>query len=138
MLARSLTWAGGFDHSRMAPILDMAMERSWFDYGVRFRPLLYLYDSAGCSELLGLEAVVKALSDKVDLILGPGCTDELLVAAKLITVYRVPLTTGSGSLVGSTRAWPYVRRTAHNTLTQSRFFVRFWHRFWLDGRDDSA
>ena len=118
------------DYSVLAPVIDLAVRDVKRDFNFEIEQYLSLYQD-GCVEdsMAGLNKTVQALNNSVDFLLGPACTDDLIAASKLTTVYRVPLMTGAGSLVDSTDAWPYVTRTAYNTMTQWRFLLWIMNRF---------
>lgn len=113
-----------FDYYNMAPAISLAMERSLNEYNIQFEPYLGLYEGTCSQELAALGQTVRVLNESVDVILGPACTDDLVVTAKLTTVYQVALLTGSGSVVESMEQWPYVRRMAYNTYSQWAIFGR--------------
>lgn len=119
-----------FDYDTVSAPIALAIEQSLLELNVEFRPVMGLVTGT-CHELATLQQTVKVLNDNgsVDLLLGPACTDDLILAAKLTTVYRTVLMTGGGSLVDSTEQWPYVARTAYNTLTQWSFFYRICRQF---------
>ena len=116
------------DYDTLSPAIGLAVERSLTHYDVSFETTLGLYDGI-CTELSALAQVVSALEHDTDVILGPVCTDDFLVASKLTTVQRVPLLTGAGSFVDNTAAWPYVMRTAYNTGTLWSFFGQICRQF---------
>ena len=115
----------GISYGNLLPAIGIAVERSSRDFGIKFEAVPYRYTVNSvmlCNEIIGLRQVVRALNDSVDMILGPACTAELVAAAKLTTIYQVPIMTGAGSFVDNRDEWPYTRRTAFNTGTMSLFF----------------
>ena len=116
------------DYKNMEPAIGLAVDRARMEYGVRLELVLSLYGS-GCHEVPALAATVRALNSSVDVLLGPGCTDDLIMASKMATVYRTVLVTGGGTQLDSTEAWPYVTRTAYNTNTQWSFFLVLCRQF---------
>ncbi|OWA52169.1 hypothetical protein BV898_16628 [Hypsibius exemplaris] len=117
-----------FDYDLLAVPIDLAVQRTTSSFGVDFQTFLALYDG-GCQELAALNQTVIALNGSADVLLGPACTADLLVAAKLSTVLKVTLLTGGGSLLDSTAEWPFVTRTGYNTLSQWSFFERICRQF---------
>lgn len=120
-----------FDYTVQSATIDLAVRHAQRDFNVEIESVPSLYQVSGCTadSLKGLNATVRALDAGVDLLLGPACTNDLLMAAKLSTVLRVPLLTGAGSLLDSTDGWPYVLRTAYNTWSQWGFFLQMCQLF---------
>ena len=119
------------DYNILGPAIDLAVHRIKHDLELTIEPFLCLYVS-NCSEASGLPSlrqVVRALNNAVDFMLGPACTPDLIMAAKLTTVYGIPLMTGAGSLVDKTREWRYVTRTGYNGATQWKFFGSILRQF---------
>ncbi|OWA52173.1 Atrial natriuretic peptide receptor 2 [Hypsibius exemplaris] len=117
-----------FEYYNMEPAIALAVNRSLDRYGIAYDTFLSLYEG-GCSELAALTSTVRALNASVDVLLGPGCSDDLIGASKLATVYKVALMTGGGTVIDSTENWPYVTRTGYNTNTQWSFFGLLCRRF---------
>ncbi|OWA52174.1 hypothetical protein BV898_16633, partial [Hypsibius exemplaris] len=112
-----------YDYYHMAPAIKLAMERALAYYNIQYDLFLSLYDGAnGCDEVAGLQQTVRAVNNSVDVVIGPACTDDFVVAAKLTTSYKVPVMTGAANLIDSTAPWPFVTRTGYNTRTQWTFF----------------
>ena len=125
---------GGFtpaDYNILGPAIELAMERSKLEFNITLVPFFGLYDSDCVSEdrLDGLSQVVRALDNSVDFMLGPACTADLVIAAKLTTIYKVPLATGAGHLVDNTGVWTYTKRMGYNIVTQWSFFLTICRRF---------
>ena len=118
------------DYGVLAPAIDLALERAKRDFNIIIEPLVGSYLS-NCTDdgLEGLTQIIRAMDHAVDVMLGPACTADLILAAKLTTVSRMPLMTGAGSFVDSTAAWPYMARTGYNTMTQWTFFLLMLGRF---------
>ena len=118
------------DYNILGAAIDLAVFRVLRDFNVDIEPILGLY-GGGCLEngLAGLNQTIRVLETSVDLLLGPGCSGDLVMAGKLSTLYRVPVMTGAGSYVDMTDEWPYVVRTGFNTMTQWSFFLHICRRF---------
>ena len=122
------------DYTVMGPAIDLAFHRVKQDFNLTIEPVLSLYQG-GCVEdgLAGLTQLVSALSQCIDVLLGPACTADLPVAAKLTTVGRVPLMTGAGSLMQKPGAYRYFTRTGYNMGTQWAFFSSISR--WFDWKN---
>ena len=118
------------DYEILGPAIDLAIQRVKWDFNLTLEPVLNLYESA-CLEdgLTGLSHVVRALNQCIDVMVGPACTGDLWVAAKLATIHRVPLMTGAGSLLDMADAWWSATRTGYNIGTQWTFFVWICQQF---------
>ena len=118
------------DYDILDAAIDLAVHHVRLDYNIAIEPYLSLYPGNCVEDALdGLNRTVRALEQDVDFMLGPGCTGDLVMAAKLTTIYRVPLLTGAGHYLDSTDAWPYMTRFAYNTMTQWRFFLLICQQF---------
>ena len=118
------------DYDIVGPAISLAKQRSVNDFNDAIEPVSHLYTGGYVeNELAGLTQVIRALNDSADFMLGPACTSDLVMAAKLTTIYKVPLLTGAGSIVENTRVWPYVTRTAYNSETQWSFFLSICRQF---------
>ncbi|OWA52162.1 Atrial natriuretic peptide receptor 2 [Hypsibius exemplaris] len=110
-----------FDWTLVGPAVEVALERSLREYNIAFAATPYLY-TGYCDELPALAQVVRAVEDSVDVLLGPSCTSDLVLASKLTAVHKLLLMTGGGASLENTDAWPYVVRTAYNSGGLWRFF----------------
>ena len=119
-----------YDNYHMMPAIRLAMEHSLLYFNINYDIFLSLYDgSNGCDEVGSLNEAVRALNNSVDVIIGPACTDDFVVVAKLTTSYKLPVMTGGANLIDSTAPWPFVTRTGYNTRTQWTFFGLICERF---------
>ena len=58
-----------YDYTILAPALDAAYDKALRDYGVRFEPILCLYQG-GCSTVNAVGETFVAVNNSVDVIIG--------------------------------------------------------------------
>ncbi|OWA52168.1 hypothetical protein BV898_16627 [Hypsibius exemplaris] len=122
------------DFSITGPAIALAINRSKERFNVDIEPYLSLFSTEETSECRAtntvvLGRVVQALQSSVDVILGPSCTEDFVLASKLATVYKVPLLTGAAVLLESSESWVYVSRTGFNVGTEASFFTLILKQF---------
>ncbi|OWA52161.1 hypothetical protein BV898_16621 [Hypsibius exemplaris] len=115
-------------YSVVAPAINLAIERSLTDFNIAFEPVRATFPGS-CAELQALASLVRVVDAGVEVVFGPGCAVEFLLASKFLTVHRIPLLTGAGSYVDDMEAWPFAMRTAFNIHTAWVFFGELCRRF---------
>ena len=112
--------SGVVDYSILGPAIDLALQNVRRDFSMVIEPVIGLYPGNCVEDALdGLNQTVRVLEQGVDFLLGPACTGDLVVAAKLTTVYRVPLMTGrgqSGGQYGGVAVCHATRLQHHDTV----------------------
>ncbi|XP_055341662.1 atrial natriuretic peptide receptor 1-like isoform X2 [Paramacrobiotus metropolitanus] len=116
-----------YDYDLVKPALHAAYDESLRRFNVRFEEVLCLYpgsNSDGCSTSNAMGKTYECTYlQNVQLIIGPGCTNDMMASLELQTVLGVPSVTGAGDLVDSTAKFPFITRCSYNTYTQWVFFV---------------
>ncbi|OQV18215.1 Atrial natriuretic peptide receptor 1 [Hypsibius exemplaris] len=119
-----------YDYNVLAPALEAAYETSLTRYNVKFQPILALYQG-GCSVSAAAGQTHIAAYAPVDFIIGPACTDDMMMSLETQTFFDIASVSGAGELVDSTEKFPYTTRCAYNTYTQWIFAIRmFRHYGW--------
>ena len=88
-----------YDMINVRPALEVSFTRALAEYNVNITPTWIAYaDKCNQSNALGY-AVNLTLVKKVDVIIGPGCSDDMIIVCELTTFYPMPLLVGAGELI---------------------------------------
>jgi hypothetical protein len=88
-----------YDMRNVRPALEVGYAVALADYNVEFETIWLPYDTA-CKQWNALGGAINLqLVDKVDVIIGPGCSDDMIIVCELTTFFPLPLLIGAGELI---------------------------------------
>ncbi|GAU88349.1 hypothetical protein RvY_01060 [Ramazzottius varieornatus] len=85
-----------YDMRNVRPALEVGYATALADHNVQYETIWISYDHV-CRQWNALGyATILALVDKVDVIIGPGCSDDLIIVSELTSFFAVPMLSGAG------------------------------------------
>ncbi|XP_055348722.1 atrial natriuretic peptide receptor 1-like [Paramacrobiotus metropolitanus] len=118
-----------YDYDVVKAALRAGYDDSLSRFDVRFEERLCLY-KGDCSVTNAVgQTYICGVTYAVDVIIGPGCTDDMMASLEPQTWLHIPSVTGGGTLVDSTAKFPYITRVSYNTYTQWVFFINMCKKF---------
>ncbi|OQV21653.1 Atrial natriuretic peptide receptor 1 [Hypsibius exemplaris] len=122
-----------YDMRNVRPALEVAFARALVEHNVHFEPVWVAYDDK-CKQYNALGHANDLMSiEKVDVIIGPGCSDDMVIVCELTTYYPLPLLIGAGELIDTTFMYPWLIRFSYNTYSLWIIFVKMMKLYqWKD------
>lgn len=112
-----------FKMEMVGPAIDMAMEYSERNLGIKFNKFVKLYPD-WCDPVYTTGAIADLYYQKnISVLIGPGCSGDITVCGKLATHWNLPQVTGVGDLVLGKENYPTLTRLSYSLEKQSGKFV---------------
>lgn len=120
-----------WDFEILKPAIDAAFFRSLQVYRIIFENHNFIYDvtpglsdspdpnlgrTQGCWMWNASGSSIQALDYKVQVVIGPACTDDMTIVNELLTYYHIPCITGAANLMDSTAKYNLLTRFGFTTF----------------------
>ena len=118
-----------YDWDIIEPALQLAFAEAQRRYNIHYQ-VFYGISETECTRS---DAVGKTtdliFNDHVQLIVGPGCSQDLDAVGYLLNYYKIPALTGGGTLLDAAVEFNYLTRFSYNAHSQWQFFIRIMQRY---------
>ncbi|ELT91112.1 hypothetical protein CAPTEDRAFT_175370 [Capitella teleta] len=113
----------------VGPALDIAFEEAERDYGIKFIKVISLYPD-DCNSVFTTGAIADMYyTQNISVLIGPGCSGDIIVCGKLATYFNLPQVTGVGDLVLGKINYPTLTRLSYSLEKQSDFVTAMLNYF---------